>query len=63
MNDGKSMMRFDQSTYAAEKVGGYVPVVKQGGNVRIPLSEIAKQSDVDAIQAEIGNVETLLAAL
>ena len=46
MNEGKPMMSFDDSTYAAEKVGGYVPVVKQGGNVKIQLSELASASDV-----------------
>ena len=50
MNEGKAMMSFDLSTYAAEKVGGFVPVVKEGGNVRIALSELAPASSIGSVK-------------
>ena len=58
MNEGISMMSFDTSTYAAEKVGGYVPVVKQDGNVKIPLSELASAFDVDKVAIFEGTYTT-----
>ena len=60
---GQSIMQMDQVALADIKSEGYMAVAKTGQNNRVALSEIAKQSDVDAIQAEIGDVETLLAAL
>ena len=60
---GQSIMQMDPVALADIKSEGYMAVAKTGQNNRVALSEIAKQSDVDAIQAEIGDVETLLAAL
>lgn len=60
---GQSIMQMDPVALADIKSEGYMAVAKTGQNNRVALSEIAKQSDVDAIQAEIGDVEALLAAL
>ena len=60
---GQSIMQMDPVALADIKSEGYMAVAKTGQNNRVALSEIAKQSDVDAIQAEIGDVETLLSAL
>lgn len=60
---GQSIMQMDPVALADIKSEGYMAVAKTGQNGRVALSEIAKQSDVDAIQTEIGDVETLLAAL
>lgn len=60
---GQPIMQMDPVALADIKSEGYMAVAKTGQNKRVALSEIAKQSDVNAIQAEIGDVETLLAAL